>query len=667
MKLFIKEIVLWPEDSRNSVLSIPFATNKINVIHGRSRTGKSSIIAIVDYCLGATRCAIPVGIIRDNVRWFGLVLEINDEEVLIARRTPGDRQTSKEFFIDPNFDTIPLSLDTTHNELQFKQAFNNLVQLTNLPLTDGQDIGRFDGRPSYRDLAAFNFLPQHIVANPNTLFFKADSYEHKERLKRVMPFALGVIDNEYLLKEREKSQLQRMYDDLVKQREVLLRSMKAWDADIKRHWDDAVELGLAAESDAKTTETRIEKFGELNRLFLQDGLKSVLQTPNFVYTNERYKDAMKKEIDLQKLVDSHRREVRGLEQLSSRADSFKNAVKLEQNRVVNFDWLKSRIGGDNECVVCGSHTNQLSDVISHLDTEVNRVNVLAKALFENPVVDKEIEASKSRLRQASAELHTTRVERNRLQTIDAATKDSLSRVYLLIGRIQSALAAVATSNNTDDLSNRIDVLSKQLNDLNSYFLTSGKSQREAKVDSHLSGLIDIYAEGFGLEKRGSIKLDKNELTLSFRFDENSKKEYLWEVGSGANWMGYHIATFLALHEFFSSDELKNTPVFQFLIIDQPSQVYFPSAASGANDLDKAGDEIKNIIANRNEDIEATKKIFEMLAEGLRRSSNRYQIIVLEHADASIWGHCKDTVEAANWKSADGGLIPHDWILSKVMR
>ena len=89
MKFFIKEIVLWPAGSRNSIFRLPFETDKINVIHGRSRTGKSSIISIIDYCLGATRCAIPVGIIRDNVQWFGLVLSINERLALVARRTPG--------------------------------------------------------------------------------------------------------------------------------------------------------------------------------------------------------------------------------------------------------------------------------------------------------------------------------------------------------------------------------------------------------------------------------------------------------------------------------------------------------------------------------------------------------------------------------------------------
>lgn len=36
-------------------------------------------------------------------------------------------------------------------------------------------------------------------------------------------------------------------------------------------------------------------------------------------------------------------------------------------------------------------------------------------------------------------------------------------------------------------------------------------------------------------------------------------------------MGYHIAAFLAIHEYLSLDENKQLPPFSFLVIDQPSQ------------------------------------------------------------------------------------------------
>lgn len=660
MQFYIEQLVLWPVDEKKKVHKLEFAHGKINIVHGRSGTGKSSIIAIIDYCLGASRCAIPVGVIRDTVDWFGLVVNVRGSSFLIARKTPGNRQTSNDFFLRPIEDELPTKLIATHNDNQFKQAFNNLARLTNLPLSDSEDIGQHEGRPSYRDMAAFNFLPQHIVANPNTLFYKADSYDHKERLKKVMPFALGIIDSEYVIKERERNQLQRQHDDLVRQQDVRRRSMSALDAEVEGLWNQSVELGLVRDEDASTTEKRVSKLGEINSRFLTDGLATTLQTPNYSFTNQKYKEAQTLEEELQGKADALRREVRGYERMAQRAIDFTDAVQLERTRVVNLDWLKNHLGSENECVVCGSHTNQLHDAVSRLEAEVNRVSDLSQALFENPIVDKEIEASKTRLFEVQGQLQTARMTRLKLQPLEAATTDSLSQVYVLMGRIQALLITFAAMNNTDDMGNRIAEIASTLRDLEAYFKRSGKAAREAQVDKELSDLIETFASGFSLEQRGTISLDKNELTLSFRQSVDAKKEYLWEVGSGANWMGYHIATFLALHQFLSRDDLSNSPVFSFLVIDQPSQVYFPSAASGANQLDADVDSLERIKAERDVDVNATKRIFEMLESGLSKAQFRYQIIVLEHADKSIWGEVPHTVEVANWKGEYQGLIPQSW-------
>lgn len=661
MKFYIEKLALWPVDNKNTPHFMNFQNGKINIIHGRSGTGKSSIISIIDYCLGAGRCSIPVGIIRDSVEWFGLVINVDESRFLLARRTPRKRQVSNEFFLSPMEDEVPNNLSPTHNEAQFKQAFNNLTRLTNVLLTDGEEAGRFDGRPSYRDLAAFNFLPQHIVANPNTLFYKADSYEHKERLKKVMPFALGIIDSEYVIKEREKAQLQRQHDELVKRQESKRQSLMSWEAEVERLWGQAVELGLVRNTSPQTHERKVALLKAVNDDFIAGRLESALSTPDYGFTNQKYKESQTAEEHLQARVDSLRREIRGYERLSQRALTFSDAVVEEEKRVISLDWLKNRLGGESECVVCGSSTNQLHSVISKLENDVRRINKFSQAMFENPIVDKEIEAAKSQLLFAQEQLHSARMERLKLQKTEAPTRDSLSQVYVLMGRIQAFLISFAAVTNTDDLGVRISDLADQIRVLDEFFQKSGKAAREWTVDQDIGVLIEKYADGFGLERRGKISLDKAELTLSFCRDSDAKKEYLWEVGSGANWMGYHIATFLALHEFLSRDELSQSPVFRFIVIDQPSQVYFPSAASGVNQLDADKENLEKLKEERDVDVNATKRIFEMLEIGLKAAKHRYQIIVLEHADDSIWGPVEHTVEVANWKSEGQGLIPRSWM------
>jgi hypothetical protein len=61
----VREIILWPRAGRFPPRRVVFQLGRVNVISGASRTGKSAIIPIIDYCLGADKCTIPVKTIRD--------------------------------------------------------------------------------------------------------------------------------------------------------------------------------------------------------------------------------------------------------------------------------------------------------------------------------------------------------------------------------------------------------------------------------------------------------------------------------------------------------------------------------------------------------------------------------------------------------------------------
>ncbi|SOY40000.1 Complete genome; segment 15/17 [Cupriavidus taiwanensis] len=660
MQFHIEQLILWPSNPSNAVHSLTFEAGAVNIIHGRSRTGKSSIIAIIDYCLGASRCAIPVGIIRDSVSWFGLRVNVRGSSFIVARRTPGARQTSNEFYLAPFEDSLPEAPSYTHSDAKFKEQFNNLVRLTNLPLKDSEKGTQFDGRPSYRDLAAFNFLPQHIVANPNTLFFKTDSYEHKERLKKVFPFAFGIIDGTYLIKERERAQLQRQLDDLVKQQEVKKRAMASWEVEVERLWSQGVELGVFSREVDSATDVKIAALKELNSAFLNGNLLSVLGTPNYGFTNDKYRTFQDAEEAAQKEVESLRGQIRSLERLSKRGQQFTDAVSTERSRVINLDWLKSNLTDVATCVVCGGETRNHRIAVDHLQSEMLRIGGLSDALFENPIVDKEIHNANESLTEAQRRLQAARTGRLSLVAAENSTKDSLSKIYVLMGRIQAFLIGLASIHSTDELADQITGLSSKISVINTYLSSVDRDTREAVADRELTKLISKFSEDFGLERRGQVRLDKQELTLSFSLGDDFKKEYLWEVGSGENWMGYHIATFLAIHEYIAKPERANLPVFNFLVIDQPSQVYFPSAATGANQLDASAKKLAELRKSRDADFVATKRIFEIISMGLKAAGHRCQIIVLDHADQSIWGEVADTVEVANWKELNAGLIPSWW-------
>lgn len=55
---------------------VRFALGCLNIVTGGSKTGKSALLDIVDYCWGrGDECTIPRGIIRQSVSWFAVLLD----------------------------------------------------------------------------------------------------------------------------------------------------------------------------------------------------------------------------------------------------------------------------------------------------------------------------------------------------------------------------------------------------------------------------------------------------------------------------------------------------------------------------------------------------------------------------------------------------------------
>ena len=88
----IRELVLYGYNKR--VRHLPFRLGEVNIITGRSKSGKSAIGDIIEYCLGGDSCNIADGIVRDNVMWYGLLLQFETERVFVARKNPNPGQQS---------------------------------------------------------------------------------------------------------------------------------------------------------------------------------------------------------------------------------------------------------------------------------------------------------------------------------------------------------------------------------------------------------------------------------------------------------------------------------------------------------------------------------------------------------------------------------------------
>lgn len=123
------------------------------------------------------------------------------------------------------------------------------------------------------------------------------------------------------------------------------------------------------------------------------------------------------------------------------------------------------------------------------------------------------------------------------------------------------------------------------------------------------------AQRLGLEHATSnVRVDLARLTVVA--DTPTGPVYMdTGIGSAKNWVGYHLATTLALQHHFVT---QHRPVPSFLILDQPTQAFFPAERSPE---DVADQDRSDALAQ-----------FELLRDVARDLDGKPQIIVLDHAD-----------------------------------
>ena len=139
----------------------------------------------------------------------------------------------------------------------------------------------------------------------------------------------------------------------------------------------------------------------------------------------------------------------------------------------------------------------------------------------------------------------------------------------------------------------------------------------------------------------------NDLTI--RVAGEDRRNLLSEIGSGSNWLAYHVATILALRSFFI--KLQHGPVPQFVIFDQPSQAYFPKKLAGQ----KPAEEPKI----SDEDVDAVRKAFNVFNKFVERFPAKFQIIVLDHASRKS-GETSALHLIEEWRDGPK-LVPSEWL------
>ncbi|MGL3823001.1 DUF3732 domain-containing protein [Sphingopyxis sp. R3-92] len=663
MKLHIKRLVIWPQDVELEPRAVRFDLDKISVITGWSGTGKSSIISIIDYVFGAETCHIPVGEIRDFASWYGLEIETDAGPMRVARRKPDGRSGSRDMSVQRGDDALaplPRQPMITGNVDSFKLMMDTLSGLSDLRLDPQQDKG-WNQRASFRDLASFNFLPQHIVANPNTLFFKADSHTHREKLRNVLPLAMGVINNGDLARIHELSQLRDMLRKIEGELKLRRNGLDSWRSNATGAFYRAQELSLLPAGEPPAS---LPDLIGILRTVVEAGGRSVQVPGRISKAVQRLEELKAQEQQLDRKMNDDKRRLRRLKALRKSVGDFDEVLEEQRAAVHGVGWFQAHLSHE-QCALCGSDTDVARLQLEQLEEPITELEELGVgAATAAPMVDADIAKIQRTLLEDERALiagRRTRFELEREADKERHVSQSLEAVFRFIGSTEQALRMFADVEGDGGLAAQAAELAKRIANLESQSNPAQRAIREMDVAKHVTTYIERFIKYLGIDGADGVPvLDQKELSLRFNRGPDAKPDYLWEIGSGENWMAYHLAALLALQSVFLRRGSAN-PVPTFLVIDQPSQVYFPSdtferVVEGRSAADGTGRRSRRL-----NDLDSTKQIFRALARAQKKLNGALQIIVLDHADQNAWGDLDNVKGIETWRNDSDWLIPQHWI------
>ncbi len=646
----IRSLILWRRGSPGRRV-VPFEPGMVNVISGASKTGKSAVIPIIDYCLASDRCAIPVGVIRETCEWFGILLDTVEGQKLLARREPGDQQqTGDMVMLEGDKVEIPERIEgRTSNIGQVKAMLDRLSCLSNLGFEPQSDSG-FKNRPSFRDLMAFTFQPQNIIANPDVLFFKADTTEHREKLKTIFPYVLNAVTAADLAARWEIERLQKLIRRKEAELNDALSTVNVWRLEASAWIRQAIDLGLLS-SDTRIPDEWLDVLTILRSIAEKSSRQARPSVKTLDVPLSRLAELRKAEVEAAEAVSEHRQALNQVRRLIQNSSDFGSAIRIQRDRLALSQWLRTRMSepSDAMAAIGGRGRQDLESLITALEG-------IELQLGSHPVVSDRLDREQLRLRAATDEaLQSLAGIRQEIEILERDSKEvreaaySLDRIERFLGRLQQALTLYDRADSNAELRSELDELMGRVAALRKTVSEHEIARRMANATRAIETVAASIVPEMDAEwPDAALRLVVADLTL--KVIRANRDDYLWEIGSGANWLAYHVAITLSLQRFFM--ESPHHPVPALLVYDQPSQVYFPRRAA-----------TNTFVATdwRDEDVVAVKKVFHTLAAEVVRAKGRLQIIVLDHADEEVWGDIPGITRTEEWRDGRQKLVPPEWI------
>lgn len=643
MNVYIKSILAFNAEGEKRHVDL---SDGLNVITGESKSGKSALLELIDYCLGSSKSTIPKGEVTKFGYLFALILKFPKYHLVVARKKFDDDGKKQMYLYRTSQDIVPkelsMELFTEEYMLNLDQAKIELskefgISVTNS--TENIDALKNEPRPTVRNMTSYMFQHQNLVASKFALFYRFEDSQKREQTIKQFPVFAGWVDQQYynyrleldeLLKQQKRTEkLQLSFSKSTEfLRRNLLDTFKRYYMLVGNNLDDNISLN-------KLLNLRKSLPDFTRESYLSEEME------------RRYEELKKQREELKQQRYDIEMSISNLELSNGYGQTYSSNLK-SLKVILNHSMHHN---DSYNCPVCGQAVKDLSQkILSIKDSRKWLIEELASVKGQGNEFHLQIHKLNMEKDKLNDEIRRLGNEISKIEAITERWKKSKkldneviyakAEIDIECKRIEEQLINLRKNDNESDI--RISELNRLIEgyNLHSYF-----SQATTFFKTNISRIIEKL--DFEEEFRPA---DINFLIDTFdlyHFDKESKtRVYLSEMGSGANWLACHVSLFLSFLHFFAVQE--NAAIPSILFFDQPSQVYFP----------------EKVIVNTEEklnDVKKVEQIYKTILEEIdlieETAKFKPQVIVTDHVgELDIEGYNFNDYLRKNWRGENNKFI-----------
>ncbi|MGW5637907.1 DUF3732 domain-containing protein [Streptomyces sp. NPDC003832] len=634
-------LILYNADGGRRVVS--FKPGALNVVTGQSATGKSTLLEIFEYCTGRRTPAFPVGVMTDTVSWYAALFQLDTTRAFAARPAPGPgRKTAEQAMLKfgPSLEPLPYTaLAPNTNRHTLRQRLGRFIGIEENHTTTPRGRGPSSTDAHLGHATMLCLQGQSELADKNHLFHRQSDRYVAAALQQTLPYFLGVAPHDQARKRAQLNAARSRFKQAEKELKGAQDPNDSSVTTLAALWHEAHALKLVSATTPPDDHVQAMET-------LQDAVLSPATAPLHPHEEDQSRlDLERSCADLREQLRTLAADRRLLLAEAAAADDYAATAQIPRGRLTSLDLFPAPHRDDaSTCVLCNSVLPQADPTITTLRNSLNRLQQQLDGIdVMRPARHAALEALHEQTTQLRSQL---RAAEHALQSLAQAdqTNGHLSdteRLGFARGRIHGMLTALQRTMGTElaRLTQARDTARVAVEALEAELDPDTQRKQLLARLVPVNQDITLWAHKLRLEYASQgVYLNPDRLIVEF--GTGTDRLPLSRVGSGQNWVGYHVLAHLALHRYFVR---QRRPVPRILFLDQPSQVWFPPTTQDDD--------------HENDDSIAAQQLFQLIHEVVEELAPHLQVIVCDHVDFPAPWFQEAVVH--RWRGSEK-LVPPQW-------